>query len=387
MMSSAEWTKGAANADGRVNIWSLNGFGEPVFTGSMYSEDEVRTLQVAVEDYCKSNDVTVSQLCGGADHTVHNKRIRGAWQVIAQSLPHRTVLSVYRKALRRFHTHTRGKWTEDEIRTLLRLVELHGRKWKSIQDKLGRSATDCRLKFFDLTDGCKRGKWSLDEVEALLKAARSALNVPRDDMDVREINQWTLDHNTKLPFTSLCHQVKRRRQDCYFKWKQLTKRSNKKASELGLEGVPMARETIKFDVRSEYLQWKAEQDPSFREQYASNLSCPNSEGRMTEVHKKGIGKGSTTCNFSTQLSSRMSIDLPRSIGAVSSIAAREMLEIDGTDWSRIMPATKTSTCHCASSRRLSRICTVRTGRRRKNKARSANEGVHQPRRKRSQAIR
>ena len=123
-MSSAEWTKGAANADGRVNIWSLNGYGEPVFTGSMYSEDEVRTLQLAVEDYCKSNDVTVSQLCGGVDHTVHNKQIRGAWQVIAQRLPHRTVLSVYRKALRRFHTHTRGKWSEEEIRSLLRLVEL-----------------------------------------------------------------------------------------------------------------------------------------------------------------------------------------------------------------------------------------------------------------------
>lgn len=277
-MSSAEWTKGAANADGRVNIWSLNGYGEPVITGSMYSEDEVRTLQLAVHDYCESNDVTVSQLCGGADHTVHNKRIRGAWQVIAQCLPHRTVLSVYRKALRRFHTHTRGKWSEDEIRSLLRLVELHGHKWKSIQDKLGRSATDCRLKFFDLTDGCKRGKWSLDEVEALLKAARSALNVPRDDMDVREINQWTLDHNTKLPFTSLCHQVKRRRQDCYFKWKQLTKRSNKKAAELGLEGVPMARETIKFNVRTEYMQWKAEQDPQFREQYAEQFLLPQLRG-------------------------------------------------------------------------------------------------------------
>ena len=97
-------------------------------------------------------------------------------------------------------------------------------------------------------------------------------------MDVREINQWTLDHSTKLPFTSLCHQVKRRRQDCYFKWKQLTKRSNKKAAELGLEAVPMARETIKFDVRSEYLQWKAEQDPQFREQYAEQFILPQLRG-------------------------------------------------------------------------------------------------------------
>lgn len=263
--SLRRWTKGVTDpgADYRVNIWSLNGFGQPVFTGGMYLPDEARTLQETLKNYCASKNVTLSELCGGQDHAVHDKRMRGAWQEIAQCLPHRTVLSVYRRALRQCHGMTRGTWSKEEIASLFRLVELHGHRWKIVQDKLGRSATDCRVKFFDLNDKFQRGKWSVENVDLLLKKVRAALNVSRGTMDVREINQWTLEQNSKIPWTSISCRVNRRRSDCYFKWKQMTKRSNKKAIELGLEPVPMARESLKFDVRSEYYQWKAEQDPKF----------------------------------------------------------------------------------------------------------------------------
>ena len=275
-----KWTKGVADPDGdnRVNVWSLNGFGQPVLTGGMYKPDEERILDKAVRDYCASKNATLTQLCGGDDHRKHDGTLRGAWAEIARCLPHRTVLSVYRKALRRHHGLTRGPWTEEEVASLFRLVELHGRRWRVIQDKLGRSDVDCRNKYEYSDANFQRGKWSAESVELLLRKVREALDVPphEKEMDVREINRWTLERDVRIPWTSVGHSVNRRREDCYFKWKQMTKRSNRRAAELGLEPVPMARESLKVDVRSEYFRWKVEQDPNRRKDGVF-ISPPRSE--------------------------------------------------------------------------------------------------------------
>jgi len=288
--SLCKWTKGVADptTDSRVNIWSKNGYGQPVFTGGMYMPDEIRTLDRTVKDYCASKSVTMTQLCGGQDHSKHNKEVRGAWQEISMCLPHRTVLSVYRRALRQFHGMTRGVWSAEEVASLFNLVGLHGHRWKTIQDKLGRSAIDCRVKFLALNDKFHHGKWSVEEVDLFLRKVRSALELPKDGMDVREINQWTLDNETKIPWTAVSFRVNRKRQDCYYKWKQMTKRSNKKAKDLGLEPIPMARETLKFDAKVEYHQWKAEQDPKYREEYAKECVMPllTNDGDCTDDTKE-----------------------------------------------------------------------------------------------------
>jgi hypothetical protein len=114
----------------------------------------------------------------------------------------------------------------------------------------------------------------VEKLELLLSSVRQVLDVPRDDMDVREINQWTLDNQSKIPWTIISVRVMRARTDCYFKWKAMTKRSNKLASRMGLEPIPMARCTLKFDVKTEYYQWKAEQDPKFRQMYATKCILP-----------------------------------------------------------------------------------------------------------------
>lgn len=273
--ATPSWSKGVGDPrSAAVNIWSLNGYGQPVFTGGMYQSDEIRTLEATVRDYCASNNVALGQLCGGEDYTAHNKLVRGAWQEIARCLPHRTVLSVYRRAKRQLHGRTRGAWSEEEVAALFRLVELHGQKWASIENKLGRTAVDCRVKFFDATAKFERGKWSTPGIALLLQEVRAALGVPRRDMDVREINQWTLERNSKIPWTAISYRVNRRRVDCYFKWKQLTKRSNRMALKLGLERTPMLRDSIKADLRTEYTRWKAEQDPHWRRKYAEDCLRP-----------------------------------------------------------------------------------------------------------------
>lgn len=278
------WQKGVPDpTNSRINHWSLNGYGQPVFTGGLYTPEEIRTLETTVRDYCASRSVTPVELCSEN----HNKAVRGAWHEIAQCLPHRTVLSVYRRALRQFAGHTVGKWSEEEIASLSRLVEVHGHKWKIIQDELGRSAHNCRSKFLELSDEFERGRWSTQKLELLIKSIREVLDVPRDDMDVREINEWTLESNSKIPWTIVSFRVLRGRVDCYFKWRQMTKRSNKIAVSMGLEPIPMARSTLKFDVKMEYYKWKAEQDPKWRKKYADKYILPllhnDNDGKDSQI--------------------------------------------------------------------------------------------------------
>jgi hypothetical protein len=270
-----QWVRGkGCSSEERINIYSLNGFGEPVFTGGLYQPDEISTLTKAVKDYCADKRVSVSEFCGGYDHILHNKKTRKAWQYIAQSLPHRTVISVYRRAVRQFHGKQVGNWSEEETAALFRLVELHGESWKIIENKLGRKDHCCRAKYFNTTEDFNRGKWSVENIKLLLQSVREVLRVPRDDMDVREINIWTLDEKEKIPWTAISHRVKRRPCDCYYKWSQMTKRSNKKALKFGLEPVPMLKASVKFDSRFEYYQWKAEQDPRWREKFAKEFILP-----------------------------------------------------------------------------------------------------------------
>ena len=54
----------------------------------------------------------------------------------------------------------------------------------------------------------------------------------------------------------------------------MTKRSNKKALQLQLEPVPMLKTSVNFDSRFEYYQWKAEQDPRWRERFAKEFILP-----------------------------------------------------------------------------------------------------------------
>ena len=268
---TSSWQKGVPHPiHDSINIWSLNAFGEPVFTGGLYTPSEIDTLVSAVHDYCASRSVTPQELCGEN----HNKAVRGAWHQIAQCLPHRTVVSVYRRALRQFSGHTTGQWTEEERSSLFRLVELHGNQWKTIQDALGRSAHHCRSKFLESQDEFEKGRWSVQQMERLLSSVRDVLQVPTEDMDVRQINQWTLETKSKIPWTVVSLRVRRSRVDCYYKWKVMTRQSNKFALELGWEPIPMVRQTLKFDVQMEYYRWKAEQDPKWRQRYTESCIRP-----------------------------------------------------------------------------------------------------------------
>jgi hypothetical protein len=144
-------------------------------------------------------------------------------------------------------------------------VDIHGRRWRLIQNKLGRSDVDCRNKYESCNTNYKRGKWSVEDIELLLQKVRESLDLDvspseeknEKDMDVRQINLYTIENDTKISWVAVSNKINRGRMDCYFKWKLMTRRSNRKAAKIGLEPIPMVRESLKFDVRSEYHRWKA----------------------------------------------------------------------------------------------------------------------------------
>lgn len=167
--------------------WFRNGFGQILEypRNGKYSDDETQAVRMAIQSYCEANRIDPSRLCDESDHRMDN--LRGAWMQIAQSVPHRTVQSVYRHGTRLFHPFKRGEWTLSESDALITLVERYGQKWAHIQKKLNRSADSCRDKYREIASpSYTKGKWTKEESRLLLQYVRDALKVG-DDVPVEDL--------------------------------------------------------------------------------------------------------------------------------------------------------------------------------------------------------
>lgn len=128
----------------------------PIKTGK-FSKSESQAILHAVQEYCEAHDVSVHRLCS---ENAHRGDLKGAWLKIAKVLPNRTVQAVYRHGLRKLHSFKRGKWTEEEERKLMELVEVRGQKWVKFQEVLNRSADACRDKHRELATGWAAKAWA-----------------------------------------------------------------------------------------------------------------------------------------------------------------------------------------------------------------------------------
>jgi hypothetical protein len=167
--------------------WWRNGYGVVLTSpkNGKYSPEETKILKEAMADYCRTNKITPERLCDESDK--RSDHLRGAWLQIAQTLPHRTLQSVYRHGIRIFHPFKRGQWSEAETNELLVLVTNHGKRWAYIQKKLNRSADSCRDKYREIwNDNLQKGKWTEEENRLLLKHVREALKV-NDDVPLKEL--------------------------------------------------------------------------------------------------------------------------------------------------------------------------------------------------------
>ena len=161
------------------NKWSRNGFGQPIHaTMGRFTPSESMAVQTAIQNYCSKNSIDPSSLCSDTDH--RSDRLRGAWQHIAQELPHRTVQSVYRHGLRLHHPFKRGPWSEEETMQLHVWVGRYGKKWSAIQAKMNRSADACRDKYREFSSDFHRGRWNEEETKGLIQVVKEVLRLPKE---------------------------------------------------------------------------------------------------------------------------------------------------------------------------------------------------------------
>lgn len=200
--------------------WSKNGFGHGVSTVTgKFSKEESEKVRRAVKEYCAEKNISVARLCSECDHKAE---LKGAWMEIAKVLPERSVQSVYRHGLRQLHPFKRGIWTEEECESLEMLVSQMGKKWATIQDKLGRSADSCRDKYREMSDSFNRGRWKENETELFKRIIREYLHV-EPNADINELGRMVEAKGIKISWSVISRKmVKRSRLSCFKKWQKIT---------------------------------------------------------------------------------------------------------------------------------------------------------------------
>ncbi|KAK3593282.1 hypothetical protein CHS0354_012378 [Potamilus streckersoni] len=103
----------------------------------------------------------------------------------------RMIYACYRRArLLNTDVGMKGEFSEDEISELIRLIQLHGNKWKKIAELLGRSPQNVIDKVKNL-EGCVKGPWSEAETTLLQNSIESV--VKQNHLDINDTNlPWAL---------------------------------------------------------------------------------------------------------------------------------------------------------------------------------------------------
>lgn len=83
---------------------------------------------------------TSSQLEEFLNSTNDTHKNPGFWNKIFRHLPQRKCSSVYKFVLRKYDVNNyKGRWTMQEEEELIKLVNIHGRKFKLIAKELNRT--------------------------------------------------------------------------------------------------------------------------------------------------------------------------------------------------------------------------------------------------------
>ena len=115
--------------DGEKSNWAGNVGGGDLKKGR-FSKKENEILMRTIEEYCKSANIDKQAL---AEQDLRSANIRGCWTNLAACLPNRSSHSIYGHAIRMIHAgNHKGRWSEEEVANLNRLVSIHGNKWKLI---------------------------------------------------------------------------------------------------------------------------------------------------------------------------------------------------------------------------------------------------------------
>lgn len=139
---------------------------------------------------------------------------------IAEGIP-RSCYEVYVRGRKTFDgSNYKGRFTNDEVKSLVKFQTLHGNDWKTISELTGRSAFSLEKRFSQINK--KLGPWSEKELQRLLKALRDyfVTKLKSKSTDKRMPTRVSREMlYKKLPWFELAHKVKTRSwTKCRTKW-------------------------------------------------------------------------------------------------------------------------------------------------------------------------
>lgn len=127
---------------------------------------------------------------------------------LGQGLDRRPLISIYKQAQRILHPYKyKGRLKKREVRTLKRLLLVHGRRWEKIGMEMGRCGVDL-FHYWKFHTDTKNGKWSSKESKRLTKALTKVMGTT----DITTIH-------TAIPWQEVAKVVKTRNgSQCRKRW-------------------------------------------------------------------------------------------------------------------------------------------------------------------------